>query len=836
MTTITDRFFSLCLGDGTVALTRCATGETLQLVWPAVRVSIDGKEVRPRRPRGVPTATEDSISQGFSADGLEITVTLQLSGRQWVSKRVNIVAEKTLPTPDFVEVEQQILPADELRICGYRPTTPTTGAASDEEASGSGGGESYGYPLIGKRFFLGLEHPAGFSRLSGDTVSLRHHPVWAGTRLEHVNAVFGWSDNARETFADYLDAVRLPALPKPLVAFGTFWSDPYLGDNEYQVSLEAFRAFFRAFQKLGLRPDVFTLDAGWQERRSVFQAKKDVGGDAGLEDLRRLAERGGSGLSLWVSHNGPLGIDPEYMQQQLFEVGGGVASTYCGDGYGVMMDREFEAALAERFCELARTVGAKHFKIDWDNECATNASFDDVCPTRNHVREASLNAFSRIAREMRQAAPGVVTRNGWWPSPWWLCQVSHIWLSDSADSDYAALPSKTQRDGAATHRDVMYYNVLRRDKTPVPLDCFDNHEFPDAPRNPFPASPATWADITWLAFMRGSTYVACTLMPESLHDWQVESLKQIMQFCRCHAKSIFVARGRMVLGHPGRGEVYGFLHPGKGESWCVLRNPSPIPQTIHFDPTELAEHRVESVNQFYPFFEELAPAAGLTLLAHEVRIMILSSKHERLPCKQAFTVTREQGGFAYRFPASAEVTANVQPMVHPIQRIPAMQCLWAARTPHEGGHVYQWFVAVPFRTCETELQIRLKGDGADRVRLKAFSSRYQGAASGYALPITTITAGNPGYGERKNLDSQAPSGDIYRSIRVADGGQFNVALILEGMPDDGILLSVWLAGFQAPSRNASHRKRAPGRFAKCLPYQHPLGFGSALELPLPDLE
>ena len=813
------------------------TARTLRLSWPGTCLSIGGKIIRPTRPAGEPVVSRTTLSQVYEEGGFRFVAAISLGRHPWFRKRVSISSRRRTRTPDFVEVDRQSLPADGLRRCGYRASTPEgslIARKSDEEGSGMMPG--CGYPLIGRQFFLGLEHPAGFNCVEKngrrDTVWLRHHPTWEGCSLGQVDSVFGWAEDGREAFADYLEAIRLPRLRKPLICFCTFWSDPYRGELEYVASYEGYKAFFEAFQRLGLAPDLFTLDAGWMDRRSVFEAKQEVGRDQGLVKLRRLAEKGGSGLSLWVSHNGPVAFDEDFMKGRGYALGGGKSAAYCGDGYGVMMDAAFSRALERRFCELVRRVGVKHLKIDWDNDCATNPTFAKVYPTRNHVRQASLDVFFRIARKMREINPQLVIRNGWWPSPWWLREANHFWLPESGDCEFAALPSKTQRDAATTHRDFMYYNVLQRDRTPVPLDCFDSHEFADAPRNPFVEDAASWVNAVWLSFLRGSTYLSYPLMPDSLEDWQVASLKAVMRFCRVHAEDSFSPGGRMILGNPGRGEVYGFLHPGKNESWCVLRNPLPLPQVIEFHAGEAASHEVRGVSQFYPHHERLAPDGPLTFLAHEVKVMILSGRREKAGAAAPHMIEKQGGQYLYRFPASMSVRGSVGPMVHPIQRVDGLECLEAVRTREGRGERYDWFLAVPYRMREVEVQFCVRGKGADAVRMRACLSRYQGSGRGYALPITKIPVGDAGCGEKKNLDGSCRADETYYAIRVADGGRFNVRLELAVAPGRAAVTSAWVAGHEAPSRNAVVKKRGPARFSRCLPCPHPLGFGQAIALPL----
>lgn len=831
-----NRYLSVALDEGGFNLTRRDTGQTVRLAWPAVGLSVGGEAMQTPRAAGPPRRTRRGLVQRFAADGVTFEVGLALDKGPWLRKTVRLDAERDLPTPDFVEVDRQTLPADGLRRCGYLASTPAKPRRTEEEGGNVLPG--CGYPLIGRTWFMGLEHPAAFNHVlpgsAGDLCWLRQHPAWRERRIDCVPAVLGWSTDARESFADYVDTIRLPRLKRPLVAFGTFWSDPYIGNGEYGVSVEAYACFIKAFRELGLVPDAFTLDAGWQDRQSIFQAKAEVGRDAGLRRLRRLATAMGSDLSLWVSHNGHMGMAPDFLRAQGFAVGGGNSGTYNGDGYAVMMDERYTHCLQARFLELVRDVGVCHLKIDWDNDCATQESFAGRYPTRDHVREATLDAFFRIARALRRANPKLVTRNGWWPSPWWLQEADHLWLSDSGDSEFCALPSATQRDAASTHRDLMYYNHLQRDGTPVPLDCFDNHEFPDARRNPFGADPASWANAVWLAFLRGATYVPFTLMPESLEPWQAESLAQVMAFCRAYARHLYVARGRMILGHPGRGEVYGFLQPGPRESWCVLRNPLPLPQTVQFGPAGVARHPVGTVLQFYPHHEVLDPARGLTLLGHEVKAVIFSRRPLAAPADAPCQIEREGVRFAYRFPASLNRSRRQRPLVHPLQQMPGLACLAASGEAVGEACRIKWTLRSPSRMRDLQVQFCVHGPRASEVRPLAYFCRYPGAGpGGYALPVTVLPVGLPGYGEARNRDVTCDPAAAHFVIRVPAGGEFGLNLTLDGVPAKGLLQSVWLAGYEAPSRQAELRRRGPRRYAACLPYQQPLGFGRALALPVP---
>lgn len=827
--TISDRYFFVEINSNQLTIRRRDIGKVLQLKWPAVQLSVNGQVVVPLRADDEPRVKGKTISQQFIAGHMTFTVSLTLTNRRWIKKRLNVRALEPFSTPDFVEMDRQDLPPDNLRLCGYRPTTLSFSQKDEEESVG--GIVGCGYPLIGRTLFIGLEHSAAFNRvkkhLGKDQVQLRHYPVWQGNQLEKVEEVLGWADDARANFADYLDTIRLPPLKKPFVSFCTFWSDPYLGKNEYATSLDAYTAYMKAFETLGLIPDVFTLDAGWLDRQTMLEAKQEVGRDAGLRQLSRLARRMGASLGLWASRNGPMGIDANFLRRRGFAVGEGISSAYCGKNYAVLMESAFVGAITKRFCELAGRIGARHFKMDWDNECASSPKFRRRYPTVNHVRQASLNAYFAIARRILEANPRIIIRDGYWPSPWWLPAGHHPFIPDSGDSEFSSLPAKTQRDAATTHRDLMYYNMLVRDAAAFPLDCWDNHELPSAPRNPFADTPDSWTNAVWLSFLRGTTYLAYTLMPETLEPWQVESLKSIMQFCRTNASHIYGIRGRMVLGHPGHGELYGFLHPGETESWCVIRNPKPMPQTLRLNLVKGVSHPICRVLQFYPHCEVFQPGQKITMLAHEVRIFILCSKPEAWRFNHPHLMIPDYKGVSYHFPSSLTVSAKIQPMVHSLHRFADLKCLSVKTKMLSDGLQICWFLETPYRMRNLEVQLCIRNRVAPRVT--ALFSRYEDAHCGCLLPVTVLSPNQPGYGEQRNLESICRPDETYYAIRTPSGGRFAFALTIHGEKISHKNISAWLAGYEAPSRNGIHGA-PPRRFADCIPYPHPLGFGRALPL------
>ncbi len=799
--------------------------EKMTLTWPAVAVNFAGHRYEALTAVSGVQKKGRSLIQEFQEEDLRFRVTVTRCGN-WFRKEVMIRSACVRPTPDYVEVDAQTLPHAGLSVRGYRATTEQKKRPKAEE-EGGGLMPGCGYPLIGHAIFTGLEHPAAFNTVMeegelGSGYRLRHFPQWHQGCLESVPAVWGWGRDPEALFANYVQSIRLPALEKPLFSFCSYWSDPYLGNYQYDVREGNYRSLMREYSRLGLKPDVLTLDAGWQNRFSFFEAKEDFGGNVGLGKLGRNCRRSGIDLSLWASHNGPMGIAPEFLRERGIAVGSGESSLYCGQNYAVLMDEQLENELSRAFCRLAGPeYGAMHFKMDWDNDCATSPAFRKSYPTRDHVRQASIDVMSRIAERIRTVNPRVVLRNGWWPSPWWLSRANHIFLSDSGDSEYAMLPSLCQRDGAATHRDLMYYNILQRDRSAVPLDCFDNHEFPLAMQNPFTQDAGAWANTAWLAIMRGCSYLPYKLQPEALESWQSEILGQTMAFARDYADHLIVPNGRMILGHPGRGEIYGFHLPGRRSDWVALRNPLPFPQELCLNGAELCGRPIESLVQFYPDFRALPDGGMVTFLPGELKLLQCNRRQRRLPYALPFQVEAgdSKDRFRYCFPSSS------RPHVPEVYQIPALTTGPVVVRECATGLQLECSLTVPYRMRQFRLYVRIRNTRMDVLSLELSSSRWAGwPLSCYTIPISEIPWNLPGVGEAKNPDGQPCRDARYFMADIPQGGRTFLNLEVIGGACTASDLEIWAAGYEAPSDTTTILCRAPLDFTGTLPGAHPFGF------------
>jgi len=846
---------ALCLSweEGKLRAQNRLSGRTRELSFPAFALRVMGEDLSGDSfalADVAATSEETVFSYQHEGAAIEAEVKYRLEEEKpWFRKQLVLRSAPDTPTPDRVWVDVQEVPPAPLRRVGYG----LRGGPDAEEQTGLdtyGTQPGCGYPVYADDWFIGLEHPAAFT-VPGERLELFHHPVWDDEGvIESFPAVYGAASHhhhVAQAFMDYLWHIRLPRLSRPFVTITVGWCSRALGHGEYLGSFEANEAFVEAMLELGLRPDALAIDAGYFERRSLFRHKGDDDQDSRFIAFAEALKEKGLELSLWVSHNGRTGFDMDWIKSQGWKTGEGPAATYSHGEYVIVMQPEYEEALAQRFERLVGEIGARHLKIDWDNECATSGEFAERYPTPDHVREASIKAFNRIDRRMRAKNPELVTRNGWWPSPWWLQWANHVWLVNSGDCEYASWPSRTQRDREITHRDAMYYQITRRAETPCPLEAFDDHGFTDALDNCFAQEPHTWLDNVVLAFTRGTTYLHMALCPEAVRQWQADMLQQALDWMHHHADELGTPGTRMVGGNPAFGEVYGFLHPSADSAWLVLRNPSPQPQSVAMTWANELGYAPRTMRQVHPFWQDLPLLEGLTLLGHEVRLIRLlrepagpavaqgtarSAAEDLSPIPGVpFMVQACEGGVEYSFPGNKPLTDESGPTVHPDMQIPEVTAEKTADQAIEGGWRLQWYAGIPHRFERAELLLTLRGpqEVLDAVTVRAGSSRYRGGEARHILAAERIFRKETrGYGTARFLPPVGPRERDDYVFKVPDGGWSSLTVDLLGEGAASVRTEAWITGYEARARRAITRDEPPADGPLLPP--HPYGFARCMRI------
>ncbi len=192
------------------------------LKWPGVTLKLDGVLYTPE-------------TSEFENEFFAMRITLE-ERHGVLFKRVEVQAKKLLPTVDYLEVDAQETSDDTLKRLGYVGSWSDVGRPNAPE-EGGGNMSGCGYPVAGKHFFASLVHPAAFAEVTKPgAYRLYHHPAWGKDgALEVVEAVIGLADDAQSGLRELVEILRVPRLKKPLFAFCSFWSDPYVGDFDYQI-------------------------------------------------------------------------------------------------------------------------------------------------------------------------------------------------------------------------------------------------------------------------------------------------------------------------------------------------------------------------------------------------------------------------------------------------------------------------------------------------------------------------------------------------------------------------------------------------------------------------
>jgi hypothetical protein len=131
------------------------SGNSRSFDFPAVAVSICGKRIEAGTPNGpIRQMPDGSYRAEFLDEGCSFTVTITPGDSNCFFKQVEVVSEKDLPTPDYLEVDHQKQFVSGLKECGYKcSVSKNKSEQSDEEGHGIVPG--CGYPLMGTDFFTG---------------------------------------------------------------------------------------------------------------------------------------------------------------------------------------------------------------------------------------------------------------------------------------------------------------------------------------------------------------------------------------------------------------------------------------------------------------------------------------------------------------------------------------------------------------------------------------------------------------------------------------------------------------------------------------------------------
>ena len=429
-----------------------------------------------------------------------------------------------------------------------------------------------GQPVFGAGFFAGMEHPAAENLVGrggrGYTATLPLAVDLVPEPFTTPAAVVG--AGGLEAFWAYVDGLR--PVPPRLVILSNNWYHLGATGRMDEATVAAEVAGFAAVEaRHGLALDAVALDDGWEgdweEGTGLWGRMAPARFPSGLAPL-------GDGIGLWLSPFGGYG-DRRRARVAWARVHGleveAASSTLCAAGRRY---RDHLAAVLEAWT----AAGVRYWKLDGVRfRCEEPGHGHPVGPG---ARTAQVDAFLGLVGSIRAVRPDAVIAFtiGSWPSPWWLAAVDFVWRGGLDDT--AAEHPGTRLDRFDTYVDTCLA-AYRSAALPVSaLVTFSVVESGAASYRD-EGDLAGWARHCWLAVGRGTLHHDLYVAPGSLSDPEWAVLSEALAWARRHQGVL--ARSRMVLGDPGRGEVYGFVARRSDQAVACLRNPSPTAQQVDVD-------------------------------------------------------------------------------------------------------------------------------------------------------------------------------------------------------------------------------------------------------------
>jgi hypothetical protein len=431
-----------------------------------------------------------------------------------------------------------------------------------------------GQPVYGDDFFVGLEYPGGRNDAKGADVRLWHY---VGKTLNPAGwaswpAVLGVAKagDVEGRFMAYVDAIRLRPV-RPVVVFNT-WYDMQKEKLTEANSLERIAELNKQLVRgRGIKLDSFVMDDGWDDLQTTWEidsAKFPHRFDPLVKSLENI----GSGLGIWFSPAG--GYDENLKKRMVTARRKGLEQTANGSWYCLAGPKYFEI-FKRRLLETGRDSRINYFKID-------GIPFECNDPSHGHPvgvysSEANLTAVLDIFKALHENNPEAVlcVTVGAWQSPWWLQYVDFMWMG-GADYGYREeVPSFSKRDAAMTYRDAMMYETLRTHRYQVPIPALMTHGLIKGSYLVLGGAnepPEKWRDEVVMYTGRGSALKELYVSPSILTDAEWDSVAATFHWAESNQRTLF-SGGQLILGDPGRAEVYGYAHFSPEKGIITLRNP-----------------------------------------------------------------------------------------------------------------------------------------------------------------------------------------------------------------------------------------------------------------------
>ncbi len=455
-----------------------------------------------------------------------------------------------------------------------------------------------GQPVfINKSWFVGLEHPYSKSFQNNGEVILRQFPgnEFGRDLFDLQTLVLGASPvgKIRTVMDEYVKTIRRPVKSVSLFNTWCHMREDELTEKNINKTVEQLNENLSSYDYMF---DVFVIDDGWQEKKSVWGYRKDRL-PHGLEGVRKKIVEQRSKLGLWVSLPG-CNLDTKWGEKKGFKAA--FTSFFC------LSTERYNTALRKRLKELIEKEKVSYFKHDFNYfVCGRGGHGHFISPDQSS--EANVNALLSVLKYEEKIGSDLflAVTSGLWPSPWWLPYCDTTWMGGKDHDANKKIPALRGSEFEMNYRDGALYKMLVEEGKVFPLSALMTHGIVDARHNVF--SMTKEDDIGWSNHLmnylgRGTLMREFYISPELISEKRWEMIARGLRW----AKSLdaCMADSHFILGNPLKGELFGFQGRAGNKSYISLRNPSFLETNISLRILEMTNGICEVVYPYHKFLQD----------------------------------------------------------------------------------------------------------------------------------------------------------------------------------------------------------------------------------------
>ena len=424
-----------------------------------------------------------------------------------------------------------------------------------------------GQPLfLNDKWFVALEHPWSRNLYKNGKIILKQFPGYRfnSVPLSLQTMIIGGGENlpVRKIMNTYVNSIRRPA--RSLTLYNT-WCDLRGDELTDKNMLNSAKQINDALNPYNTSLDVFAVDDGWFNPRSIWEADKNKLPN-GFSGLYETINSQNMKLGLWLPISGhsldtswgiKQGIQPAHKK------------FYC------MSDEKYNGRLRKQLKKIIKQGNINYFKHDFNFfGCCHNGH--GHFPTIEQSTEANVDALLSILKMETKQKPDIflAITTGIWPSPWWLPYVDTIWMGGGDHEYNRKIPATFGSAFEMNYRDAALYKILVNDGKIFPLSALLTHGIVDGKHTPYAIKyeqDEGWANYVMNYFGRGTLMRELYITPSNLTKKRWEIMARALRW----AKSLdnCMINSHFFLGNPMKMELFGYTGSCGNHRYVSIRNP-----------------------------------------------------------------------------------------------------------------------------------------------------------------------------------------------------------------------------------------------------------------------